>query len=418
LLIFSLFIHYSRLSVSQIQAADLVSVVLILSYLSIGVLRGEISINKSPLDKSIFLLLIAFAVSLIRVVDPFLGLKVYLRHIHLFLLFYVLSSSVTYGNINKLLHFYVGVTLLHSLYNIFQFISSAGVIRAFGITGVPFSDLAVASILICYAYYLLQRSQKSKLIYGSLFLIIFCSLIITQTRGAMLSCLLGYTFLSFIALKKAKNLRLSCIRHNLFKLTSLTILLSVFSFILFPSLFSGVSHRVSHFYQLPFEGPIGTIEIRLVLWMLSLQAFLSSPIIGIGLGQLQLTNVIFPSARFLPLYHLLIGGGAHNIALSYLAETGIIGFLALLFFFFSILKLARSIYLSATTIDDLPISMSLLGILFFVVASSFYAGSWFWGVNGIEFMFFLALAVIFHRKLCRKDNIDDNKNLIMRGENI
>ena len=89
---------------------------------------------------------------------------------------------------------------------------------------------------------------------------------------------------------------------------------------------------------------------------------------------------------------------AHNVVLSYLAEAGIIGVCALCIFLLNSLYVGLIIYKKSIIKTDLQLAIPLLVIMFFIFISSFYAGSWFWSINGVQFMFFLALANIIYLK--------------------
>ena len=137
---------------------------------------------------------------------------------------------------------------------------------------------------------------------------------------------------------------------------------------------------------------IGTLHNRLILWEAGLNAFTSEYINGIGLGHFPLIGGKFSSIGNSEYFIENIKGlPTHNIIISYLAETGMIGILGLLLLFATIIKLGYRNYLSSNCISDYELSLPLFVILFFVVISRFYAGSWFWSINGVQFMFFLSL---------------------------
>jgi O-antigen ligase len=281
----------------------------------------------------------------------------------------------------------------HAIYNISLFVSSGGAVRSFGVAGVPFADLAIPSVLYCCASIFWAKNGKTQIKYGSIFFVLLTSLLITQTRGALLSFVLSYLFVSFSVARRNKFLKFPRIGKRVIKLTCCLIVLLAVLIAFHPSFVTAFSHR----FETLTQGPAETIQLRLVLWNLSLKAFLHSPVSGIGLGQFTRVAQIVPETRFIPLFQYISGLGSHNIALSYLAETGIMGFLCLLYFIFSFLKLAWSKFKVSKTKDELVISSTLLGTLFFVAVSSFYAGEWFWSVQGMEFMIFLALTTVNSR---------------------
>lgn len=399
--IFSLFINYFFFLNSGIQLADFSALIMVISYLTRGALNGDLAIHRTPLDKPIFIFLCVLGLSMIHVVDLPLGIRNYFRHLQLFIIFYVLSSGLQKSDIKKTLHLFLVFTFLHSGFNIFQFLFSSGHIRAFGIAGVFFNDILVASLLIAYSFYLFHKDVKRGGVYALMFFVALGGLVASQTRGAVLSFLLGYFFVTVVALKKGRELELAYIKRNFLRLTALILMLLLVFVIFSPSILLSFGHR---FYTIT-QGPAETIELRFVLWQTAIKSFLQNPILGVGLGQFTRISQVLPELRFNPLFAYVSGLGAHNIVLSYLAETGILGLLCLFYLMVKSLRLGWINFKRSKSEAEVPISVSLLGVLFFVVISSFYAGEWFWSVSGMLFMLFLALLLVFNKSIGNENEL-------------
>ena len=149
-----------------------------------------------------------------------------------------------------------------------------------------------------------------------------------------------------------------------------------------------------HGFQSTYQGGVETIELRLILWKTAWDSFWENPMLGIGIGQFTKIESVFPSFKKNPLYQFLSGSDPHLILLSYLSAAGLIGLMALLYFYYRIIRTAWINFKESSIEDDLKISLVLLTIMSFVVISSLYAGAWFWSVNGMEFMLFLGLSVV------------------------
>jgi O-antigen ligase len=406
LLIVSLFIKEYLFTGSGTRVADLVVVILLLSYLTRGALRGELFLLRTPLDKPILIFLGVLALSLINAVDLNLGIKNFSRHLQLFALFYIIQSEIRGREVNKFLQFFLAITLVHALYNLSLFLLHAGEIRAFGFAGVSFSDMLVASLIICCSFYLFEEGSRNRLKYAVVFFILLAALLATQTRGAVISFSLTYAFVSVIALKNTERDPTTGLGARFWRLTALMLVLVMVAFLLFEPLTANLGHRVLTLYQLPTEGAQETIQIRLFMWQTALKAFLAHPVLGIGVGQFAVVHRLFPELRFSPLFQYMVGLGAHNVVLSYLSQGGLLGLCSLLYLMLSILKVGWVTQKHSCSRRDLSISTSLLGILFFVVVSSFYAGAWFYSVSGMEFMLFLALTVVLHRDLMTRRGIE------------
>jgi O-antigen ligase len=267
-------------------------------------------------------------------------------------------------------------------------------VRAFGLAGVSIADLTIAGLIISFSFYLFEPLAKKRLTYGLVFLLLLGGLFVTQTRGALMSFGLVYFLLSFIALKKTGNLAFLLSKRRV--LTSLSLVLIAIALLLlsYPDLLRRVHHG---FYLLPGRY-VETTQIRLYLWSLALKSFLHNPFLGIGLGQFYNLSQVFPELRFSPLVFFIYGLDPHNIVLYYLSSAGILGVLALFYFFFSVLKIGWTKFKQSLTPQDTSITFALLGIVIFVFISSFYAGEWFYRVSGVEFLFFLGLLNVFKPK--------------------
>jgi len=391
--IFSFFINYFFFPNSGIQLVDFSALIMVISYLTRGALNGDLAIQRTPLDKPIFIFLCVLGLSMIHGVDLSFGIRNYFRHVQLFIIFYILSSGLQKSDIKKMLTFFLVLTSLHSAFNISEALFSSDYIRSFGIAGIFFNDILIASLLIAYSFYLFHKDVKKKRFYGLVFFVALGGLVVSQTRGAVLSLFLSYFFVTIIALKKGRDLRLVYIKRNFLRSTALILIILLVFMIFSPSILLDFSHR----FHTITQGPTETIQLRFLLWGTAAKSFLQNPILGIGLGQFTRISQVLPELRFNPLFAHVSGLGAHNIVLSYLAETGILGLLCLFYLMLKSLRLGWINFKKSESEAEIPISVSLLGVLFFVVISSFYAGEWFWSVSGMLFMFCLALLVVFNK---------------------
>ena len=395
LLLISLFLRYDLYFMGKFFVpVDLISLVLVFSFLRYFLTSGSLSLRKTPLDKSILLFLAVLALSLVNTVDLTSGVRTYIWHLQVFVIFYLVSWGIDASEVRKILIFFLGLVSLHEIYSLFQFWLSSGRVRAFGLAGVSIADLTIAGLIISFSFYLFEPLAKKRLTYGLVFLLLLGGLFVTQTRGALMSFGLVYFLLSFIALKKTGNLAFLLSKRRV--LTSLSLVLIAIALLLlsYPDLLRRVHHG---FYLLPGRY-VETTQIRLYLWSLALKSFLHNPFLGIGLGQFYNLSQVFPELRFSPLVFFIYGLDPHNIVLYYLSSAGILGVLALFYFFFSVLKIGWTKFKQSLTPQDTSITFALLGIVIFVFISSFYAGEWFYRVSGVEFLFFLGLLNVFKPK--------------------
>jgi O-antigen ligase len=182
---------------------------------------------------------------------------------------------------------------------------------------------------------------------------------------------------------------LKFVRRNLI-ISSISIILMVIVLFYTLSAFSkGFGQHVAH-----SPVPIETTQIRFILWDLALKFFFQNPVTGIGLGQFSKLSTIGLQPKYQIFYLVIANIGTHNLLLSYLSETGIIGAICFLFFLYASLKLAWLKFKLSTTPADLRLSGALLGGMFYIVITSLYAGQWTTSILGMMLALTLAWTVI------------------------
>ncbi len=392
-LITSLFIGYYIIEEPiGIRLVDILISLLLISYILYKMLRNNFTVVKTPLDKQIIIFILGISFSLIGSQLFINGIINLLRHIELFLFFYIMVDGFYKKGkaiVKIFLDYYVYIAGFASILAILMLYYS-GDARAFGITGSPLSDLIVSALIITISQIYIKKNKLERLKYSFLTYILLVEIIMTQTRGAWLSLFLAFLFL-IILLKLAS---ISSVLKNSYIILLLLSLAILSSSLIFSNVFIGIIHRVEHLQQLN----IGTLHYRFILWEAAINAFLSNLINGIGIGHFPLISSDYSSIGYTAFYSDNIKGlTAHNIILSYLAEAGLIGFFCLLLLLVSVFLLGKKIFTSSKSIVDYELSIPLYCILFFVCISSVYAGSWFWSINGAQFMFFLSLSTILYK---------------------
>ena len=394
ILIITLFIDWFSLVESYVlRPVDLLIIITIFAYLLRKIYNVEYSISYNELSKPLFIFIAAILFSLIDAYDFQIGLKNFFRHIELFLLFFILAdlfNSWSIDRIRQLIEYFIYISSAATLIAlIFIFFGEYG--RAFGVTGVPLAELTVSALIASVTFLIMSNNRRRTRKYLALAALLFLGLVMTQTRGAWLSFTISFLFLSYLLLKKS----VPGTTKKLYQLAFLGLILIIILFVVFETAYIGLSNRIEATQN--FE--VGTIQFRLILWHAGITSFLANPLNGIGLGQFPLLSGKFSSIGRSDFFKENIRGlGAHNILISYLSETGIVGILALLFFYFSMTKMAAKTYNRIKSDENLDIVIILRLFLFFVVISSAYAGAWFSGINGAQFMIFLAMATVVAKK--------------------
>ena len=405
LLIMSLFIGFYIIEKPiGIRIVDVIISVSVISYILHKAFRGDLSIMKTSLNKPIIIFLIGITISLFGAPQIGNGVINLLRHLELFAIFYIITDITFLEGktiIRKMLDYYVYIAMGASAVAI-TILYSLGGGRAFGVTGNPLSDLIVSALIISISQIFLRHSFKKWTLFSIITFILFVQIILTQTRGAWLSLIISFLFLVLLVRMASTKY---VIINTVWILSILGIAIAT-SLAIFSDAFIGIVHRVENLQSMN----IGTLHYRMILWDAGINAFLSHFVNGIGLGHFPILSGDYSSIGNSSFFIDNIKGlSTHNIILSYLAETGIIGTFCLLLLFMKIIQVGHSIYESSENREDYQLSIPLYCILFYVCISSFYAGAWFWSISGVQFMFFLSLATVF-RNIMKHENSHYNNH--------
>jgi len=128
--------------------------------------------------------------------------------------------------------------------------------------------------------------------------------------------------------------------------------------------------------------PKGTIALRLILWKTAIRTFLDNPITGIGIGNFRLVHNIYPELRVMPLYRWVTGMSAHNVLLHYLAETGIVGCLALVTLSWKGLRNSYKGFMQKLTYKNNQVAASLFIAMVVFCVTILFMRAWTWGQGG------------------------------------
>jgi O-antigen ligase len=192
-------------------------------------------------------------------------------------------------------------------------------------------NLAAAYLIISLGFCLVYNHSRKSLttrIPFNLFIIIF-ALLLTSSRGGVLGLGLGFIFVILINLTN-KGIR------QITKIVAVFIMISAVIFIInfiYPLDFINTSlERITN---------VGSDEsgtsLRLLLWKTALTLWQDNPFLGVGFGQ-YLANAHHLNSSIVNI--------PHNTYLSFLAETGIIGFISFfslpIYLFFKLFKLIKT----------------------------------------------------------------------------
>ncbi len=365
-----------------IQPIDWIAILLILTIIFKQVLTGSRLWMRTGLEIPIWTFLGVIAISLFNTPDLKAGVVNWGHTVLYFIAFYAMVVDWKDVPLERIWRGYFFWSLLAAGSALWLFFGSGGG-RSLGLAGVSLNHLIIP--VLCFE--LARLSVEGKTRRWWIFTIFVLTAIATQTRGVWLSggvLLAVWLFSGYLM----GSFKLLAARRFVTKVVGVVLLLFLLFLVLAP-LLGQVERRAA---QLVEQG--GTVYLRLFLWGIALKFFLSDPITGIGMGQFAGAMEQFPEMKNLAVFDWTHGLSAHNILLTFLAETGLVGALAFLLLLVSTVRFAWKGVRSAGTLEGLGWGWGFF-MIFTVFAISFlFAGTW-----DYHFTFFLALLVIFVRQL-------------------
>lgn len=386
LYVFCIFVYVLLMTVPRLLLIDVVGMILVASFAVDLLLNYRVTLRLPVIYKYFVALMLALIIAAIfghyRIYAATPLIRVLLQMIIVITLYNVIG----FKHVRRLTEFYFWLAAGHSLYNVIIFVATGGIFRVFGTAYVFFDDLAMLAAPIGLAYFLWSESRGKSWLYGLGTILILFGLIATQSRGPFITFLWVALFLIIFSAYKAWKGDVVRVRRRV-KLSLQGAILSALLIFVFFGLFKDAAER---FLQLS-ELAEGTVWLRLALWQASIVAFLENPITGIGPGNFRFVESILPILRFDAALPYVAGFSAHNLVLHYLAETGLIGTVAIVALFFR--NLVSSIratgYLGKVALS--PTLVAMLGVGVTLFGSIFYLDGWMWSVNAYVAPFFIAL---------------------------
>lgn len=386
-LFFSFYVNYFHLSI-------VVSSILLLS-LFFTKSNLEIKDLKTPFTISLIIYIISIIPSFINSINPGLSLYKTLNLFAMILVMVTVSASINRRkDIDKIINFYLFLVLLNSLFIIY--LASVTGKRVFGFPGVFFVDYVGLGSIISVILFFFEKKIFQKVIMSVISSIFLISLILTQTRNAWLSFVLTL-FLLFLYLlfskKISKSQRIKIVLYSCILIITLVLIYLGAEFInkgILVRTSSISTHKVSS-NNLQSIGN-NSLLTRFFIWQTAWNAFLSHPIIGIGVNAFSFSSQLYYKLPKIIYLMFVKGSNPHITYLAVLVETGIIGLFGFLVFIVSVIKHAlHSLNLKQSN-DDFKRSLILNWSFIYITISMFMTDAWLWGQYAVLLGILLGLS--------------------------
>jgi O-antigen ligase len=260
---------------------------------------------------------------------------------------------------NRLINVWLLGATMASIWTIIEYFR--GTSRPGGFFGcITFGHFALMFLGVSLSLIGLKNYKRTFILSVLIFIVGIFALFLTFTRGAWIGFIVGLVL--FFIIK----------RKWLFLATSTVALILIVSvlFIYFPNSEPGKAVR-SLLQPFDKQAPrvVGSNLRHWYKWKASWMMFTEHPLFGVGPYQFEkeLPNYLSEEvkAEILEIFEHRSYGHAHSIYFDYLATMGIIGFSALLFFFYTIFRLLISKYRSCDSTFEKNL---VLGVLIAVVS--------------------------------------------------
>jgi O-antigen ligase len=378
---------------SGILLIDLVSILLVAAFIVDFLLKSKVSLEIPGIAKTGLVLIFAMLLSAFFGYYPKEAISPISRVIFQVILIIVIYNLIRPERVQSTLKLYFWVMVGHSIFNVANFVFLGGSYRIFGLASVYFDDFSMLAIPIGLSFFLWSKAPVKSFLHGIGVIIVLFALIATQSRGPFLTAILVGLILTIMTARRARKENIQFIRPKIKLLLLGTILVAAIMLC-----FSGIFKDVGARFQSLIETGSGTIWLRISLWKTSLIAFMSNPITGIGSGNFRNIDLIFPHLKFDVARLYVMGLSAHNLFLHYLAETGLIGTIAMVYYFLKNFLNAKKIWVLSSA-ENYPAALALAGVGLTIFITIFYLDGWMWRQIAFIPPIFFALTARFMKGL-------------------
>ncbi len=396
--LFCLFIDMPIIDSPAIYLIDVSAGLLVLSALLDTLLNPQIRGQKIPMTFNYLAILGALCIAACFSVEPSAAIFPLARVVFLFAAFLSLVRLGSRISVSESLHLFLFLMAVHAIFAAVPSIASGGRIRSFGVAGTAFDDLAMLLAPCGLAFFLWSTDHRRKW-YLSATLMIVAGLIGTQSRFAILVCALLCTAVVVVSMIHARRLRsVNADAPAIGRRVGLLVLWLTALLLLFVILVPSVLERaLARFGAAASTTPGGTILLRMTLWKAAIRVFFDHPLTGIGPGVFRYVDQYYGSLWFGSTYPFVRGLSAHNLFLHYLAESGIIGVLAMLSLFFNQFFHAARAWSNSLATEKTSQLTALVVVSSGLLLTAFLEGSWMWSATGFAASYFIAQIAIVSR---------------------
>ncbi len=376
------------------------------------------SLQKTKLGLPLFLFTSVLALSLFISETKTVSLQDFIIFFSYILIFFLITNNIDRkADFNSFIHLFFIISSVVSIYTIIQYYGIDPYLNDLhSLTSTIGQKNWISNYLamifpVVFSYFLLEQTQRNRILYFSLLSILYATLMICQSRGIWISISLTVILAIYIIIKFKF--------YEIFKRNKKWLFLLLITFLVITIIYSTDNPLNKSAITVPqramstFDEQDPSINTRLLIWKTTLEMIKDRSIFGSGIGTFKM-NYLNYQAELLknnPYYirYSVKAGEAHNEYLQMWAEIGIIGlgiFIGIILMFYSLII----DYLKKNDNDkEKIIAFGLvLGITCFLIHCLFCFPLHVPAL-GITFFTLLGLTVIYTRKINLPKTDSDNK---------
>lgn len=353
-------------------------------------LRGHTEIRRTGFDQVFGALILATVLSGIFAHDYRLSIVPVIRIVTLYIAFRMLFKYATEIPIRRLIEYYLLLVFVLSVISTVELALTRGSLRIFGpaVLAMQYFTMTALPMVLCLFVWARRPLERWRYAMYAGFYVI--AMLATQSRAPMVATAITVPVLIWVLYRKLRANRQTVAWQNLTRVFGVVAVVALVTMVLSGSLLAGTFSRVAEFIT-SFQTPKGTVALRIVLWSAALEAFVKNPVLGIGIGNFRIVDQLLPHLKFIPTWRWVRGMSAHNVVLHYLAETGLVGTIALLSVAVAGIRMAVRSLRERVSTTEAPVAVALFIAMFVFCLTLLYMRAWTWEQGGYLMAFIFAL---------------------------
>ncbi len=388
LLASSLFYPVRFITEPNLTLADVFTFLILIGYFLTELSRGRSPFKSLPLAQPAIAWLIVMAASLFLVRFSSLGAVNWFRHVQLLLLIYAVAGLCRRIDTRWVVYAFIFWCCAYGLGNIAGFIQTGGSVRTFGIPRIGFSAALVVSSVYVLARFCYAVSLRRAVVFFIIYVILLAALFATISRAPIAVAGIGNLLVLILVYRGTRKHGFAIPRRRVRFIIIFGLCATAVAATLLMPMFTTLAERFAG------VGNAGaSLRYRYFIWGTSLDLFRQHPLLGIGLGQVQIWHQAFPELRLHPLGPITFGLGTHLTFLKYVVETGVIGAGIFLWFLGALWRVAARNIARENRLQSMGHVLGISAVVFTVIIRMFIEGIAFHGIAGITECLFYGMAM-------------------------